>query len=209
MIKTQTAVKGVRREGGRKEGRRSVSWRDGGQAGYAEGEGGGEGGGETQGWLVPSRGCVLTDALYTLVSNRGAQNTGWPLPDVQHTVEHQSTCMDQHTCAHAVLANAGMQIHAHHQSSLQVADWSQVIKYSCVATSIETKPWRTLESVCKRISLFLLLAFFFFCQACFVDCFSSACSLFYLSVCSLSFSLSFPSLPLSLSPLAQSALSGL
>lgn len=91
MIKTQTAVNGVRREGGRKEGRRSVSWRDGGQAGYAEGEGGGEGGGETQGWLVPSRGCVLTDALYTLVSNRGAQNTGWPLPDVQHTVEHQYT----------------------------------------------------------------------------------------------------------------------
>lgn len=28
MIKAQTAVKGVRREGGRKEGRRRVSWRD-------------------------------------------------------------------------------------------------------------------------------------------------------------------------------------
>lgn len=35
-----------------------------GQAGYAEGEGGGE----TQGWLVPSRGCVLMEALYMLGS---------------------------------------------------------------------------------------------------------------------------------------------
>lgn len=45
---------------------------------------------------------------------------------------------------------------------------------------------------CKRIPLFLLPRHFLFpCQACFVDCFSSAFCSFYLSVCLLSLSPSF------------------
>lgn len=41
-----------------------------------------------------------------------------------------------------------MQLHAHLQVYLQVAAWIQVMKYSfCVATSMETKPWRTLQYV--------------------------------------------------------------
>lgn len=97
MIKAQTAMTGGEkggREGGRKGGGAFPG--ETGQAGYAEGEGGGEGGGETQGWLVPSRGCVLTGALYTLVSKRGGQNTGWPLPDVQHTQGEHKLYREQH-----------------------------------------------------------------------------------------------------------------
>lgn len=78
------------------------------------------------------------------------------------------------------------------QFSLQVAVWILVMKYSFyVATSRETKPRRTPQYVLYvRGSLsFSFSASFFYCQACFVDCFSSACCPFYLSVCSLSFSL--------------------
>lgn len=67
----------------------------------------------------------------------------------------------------------------------------------------------TVCPVCNRISLFLLfllLSFFFFWQACFVDCFSSACCPFHL--CLLPFFLPL-FLHLPLSPLAQSGLSGL
>lgn len=90
MIKAQTAAKGGLE--GREEGRKGGGEFPGetGQAGYAEGEGGGEGGGETQGWLVPSRGCVLTEALYMLVSNRRGQNIGWPLCDIQCTGEEHT-----------------------------------------------------------------------------------------------------------------------
>lgn len=98
--------------------------------------------------------------------------------------------------------NADMQLHAHLQFSLQVAVWIRVMKYSfCVATSMETKPWRTLQYVLYvkgSLSFSFSASFFSYCQACFVDCFSSACCPFYLSVCSLSFSLSFSSPSLSL-----------
>lgn len=73
MIKAQTAVKGVRK-GGRKGGGAFPG--ETGQAGYAEGAGGGgEGGGETQRWLVPSKGCVLTRALYVCVKQTGTKHS--------------------------------------------------------------------------------------------------------------------------------------
>lgn len=105
-IKAQTAVRGGYRgrEGGRKEGREGGGAFPGetGQAGYAEGEGGGEGGGETQGWLVPSRGCVLTGATYMQVSDRGGQNAGGSFCDVQCSEEEPTQqCAATNTRRHA------------------------------------------------------------------------------------------------------------
>lgn len=64
----------------------------------------------------------------------------------------------------------------------QVTILIQVMKYSfCLATSKETKPWRTLQYILYVTrSLFSPSEPLFFWQACFVDCFSSACCPFYL-----------------------------
>lgn len=107
---------------------------------------------------------------------------------------------------HITYANAHLTLHAHLQHSLQVAAWYQVIKYILhVETSMKTKPLRTLQNVlCVNGSLYFS-GFFSLCQAGFVDWFSSADCLFYLSA-------PFPSPSLfrvPLSPLAQSGLSGL
>lgn len=58
--------------------------------------------------------------------------------------------MHKPTCAHIHEHNTCKcrQLHTHLQFSLQVAVWIQVMKYSfCVATSMDTKPWRTLQYV--------------------------------------------------------------
>lgn len=228
MIKAQTAMTGGE-QGGREEGREGGAFPgETGQAGYAEGEGGGEGGGETQGWLVPSKGCVLTGALYTLVSKRGGQNSCWPLPDVQNTGEEHKLHGEQHKftnmwpCAQTN-TNHG-HIHSYNTcksrqavtctSSVLLADGdlnsgNEIQFLCCNFYGDKTLEDSTVCPVCNRISLFLpflLLSFFFFWQACFVDCFSSACCPFYL--CLLPFFLPL-FLRLPLSPLAQSGLSGL
>lgn len=83
-----------------------------------------------------------------------------------------------------------MQLQAHLRSSLQVAVWIQVMKYSfcCNVYRDKTLEDSTVRPVCKKISFFLFLRAFFLPS---LFCFSACCP-FYLSVCSLSFTLSLP-----------------
>lgn len=223
MIKAQTAVKGVRQEGGRKEGRRSVSWRDvvGRICRRRRRR-------RNTGVACSKQRFGLTEALYMIVSTRVGQKLDGhfqthTLVKSAQTTEQQKQLKSTSACAeastnlhvfilmHTTRAKADMQLHAHVRLFLAGGslDSGNEIQFLCSNFfGDETLEDSTVCPVCKRISFFLLLSLFFFCQACFVDCFSSAFCPLYLSVCFLSFSFSF-FFYLVRSPLAQSGLSGL
>lgn len=128
--------------------------------------------------------CPYRGSVHAGVKQKG-QNTVWPLPNVQHTGEKHMLLNLSTTQIHisGLVNRASTNPHAAEViPTTQVAILIQVMKYSfCLATSKETKPWRTLQYILYVTrSLFSPSEPLFFWQACFVDCFSSACCPFYL-----------------------------
>lgn len=128
MIKAQTAVTGGEK-GGREEGREEEERfleRRGRQDMQKEKEEG-----ETQGWLVPSRGFVLTGgSVHASVKQRGDKTLADHFLMYSHwrrarTERHVDLCTDKHkptwwlTFMHTARANADVQLHAHLEFSLQ------------------------------------------------------------------------------------------
>lgn len=91
MIKAQTAVKGVRQEGGRKEGRRSVSWRDVVSRIRRRRRRR-----RNTGVACSKQRFGLTEAPYMIVSTRGGQN--WTATSKTHTSEKCKSSEKAHQC---------------------------------------------------------------------------------------------------------------
>lgn len=164
VIKAQTAVRGgVRREGGRKEGRRSVSWRDRAGRICRRRRRRRRRRGNTGVACSKQRLCPLGRGyVHASVKQRGSKSwlvILWCGEELTHQCAaptHRQTHVHLCVCAnpnviilmHTTHGNADMQLHAHLEFSSQVAVWIQVIKYSLrVATYIETNPWGTLQYV--------------------------------------------------------------
>lgn len=220
MIKAQTAVKGVRQEGGRKEGRRSVSWRD--VVGRIRRRRRRR---RNTGVACSKQRFGLTETLYMIVSTRGGQNWTATSRHTQvksaETAEHRkqlkstssraktSTNLHVFILMHTTRAKADMQLHAHVQLFLAGGslDSGNEIQFLCSNFfGDETLEDSTVCPVCKRISFFLLLSLFFSAKPVLLTAFLQP------SAHSISLSASFLSpflFFISLSPLAQSGLSGL
>lgn len=174
MIKAQTAVKGVRQEGGRKEGRRSVSWRD--VVGRIRRKRRRR---RNTGVACSKQRFGLTENLYMIASTRGRQNwtdtsrrtqvksaqTTEPQKQFKGTsVCQTSTNLHAFILMHTTRAKADMQLHAHVQLSLAGGsrDSGNEIQFLCSNFfGDETLEDSTVCPVCKRISFFLLLSLFF------------------------------------------------
>lgn len=187
MIKTQTAVTGggVRREGGSEEGREEERFleRRGRQDMQKEKEEEKEEG-KHRGGLFQTEVVALQGFCTRLCQTEGDRTLAGHFL-MCNTVQRSTRYTERNTDSKhvhfginrpntdAVIpvpmthANGDKQLHVHLQLCLQAAIWIQVMKYSfCVATSIATKPWRTLQHVLyvtgsPSFVFFLLLSLFF------------------------------------------------